>query len=205
MPGDANAKSNPALNLVWIDLEMTGLDTTADQIIEIATIVTDNLLNEVAEGPVFAVHQPKSVLDAMDAWNTRQHRESGLVERVLASDVSVAQAEEQTLEFLRQACRCGRVTDVRQQYLPGSPLYGAPDADTGSFFSLSKSRRQYAQTAGPTLGAGSRRRLSRRNLLIGRSPTYATRLRSCATIAPRCWTRQFWRKTVDLPAIVGGL
>ncbi len=102
MVGYANVKSNPALNLVWIDLEMTGLDTTADEIIEIATIVTDTNLNEVAEGPVYAVHQPRSVLDAMDAWNTKQHRESGLVERVLASDVSIAQAEEQTLQFLRQ-------------------------------------------------------------------------------------------------------
>lgn len=102
MVGYASVKSDPALNLVWIDLEMTGLDTTADEIIEIATIVTDNQLNEIAEGPVFAVHQPKSVLDAMDSWNTKQHGESGLVERVLASDVSIAQAEEQTLQFLRQ-------------------------------------------------------------------------------------------------------
>jgi oligoribonuclease len=107
MLGDANVKSNPALNLVWIDLEMTGLETTADQIIEIATIVTDNQLNEIAEGPVFAVHQPKSILDAMDAWNTRQHGESGLVERVLASDVSIAQAEQQTLQFLRQYVDAG--------------------------------------------------------------------------------------------------
>ncbi len=107
MLGDANVKSNPALNLVWIDLEMTGLDTTSDQIIEIATIVTDNQLNEIAEGPVFAVHQPKSILDAMDAWNTKQHGESGLVERVLASDVSIAQAEERTLQFLRQYVDAG--------------------------------------------------------------------------------------------------
>ncbi|MEX0976354.1 MAG: oligoribonuclease [Woeseia sp.] len=102
MVGYANVKSDPALNLVWIDLEMTGLDTTTDQIIEIATLVTDNQLNEVAVGPEFAIHQPKSILDAMDAWNTKQHRESGLVERILASDVSIAQAEEKTLQFLRQ-------------------------------------------------------------------------------------------------------
>ena len=107
MPGDPNVKPNPALNLVWIDLEMTGLDTTADQIIEVATIVTDNQLNEIAEGPVLAVYQPKSILDAMDAWNTKQHRESGLVARVLASDVSIAQAEEQTLQFLRQYVDAG--------------------------------------------------------------------------------------------------
>lgn len=94
--------SNPATNLVWIDLEMTGLDTTADAIIEIATIVTDTNLNEVAVGPVIAIHQPESVLQGMDAWNTRQHRESGLIERVRATEVDVGQAEAETLAFLRR-------------------------------------------------------------------------------------------------------
>jgi oligoribonuclease len=89
-------------NLIWIDLEMTGLDTTTDEIIEIATIVTDRNLNEIAEGPVLAVHQPRSVMDNMDAWNTKQHRESGLVDRVLASDLCVSHAEQQTLNFLKQ-------------------------------------------------------------------------------------------------------
>jgi oligoribonuclease len=89
-------------NLIWIDLEMTGLDTTSDEIIEIATIVTDCNLNEVAEGPVLAIHQPQSVIDDMDAWNTKQHRESGLTDRVLGSDLGISAAEEQTLEFLRQ-------------------------------------------------------------------------------------------------------
>lgn len=98
----ATATSYPATNLIWIDLEMTGLDTSADHIIEIATIVTDDQLIEVAEGPVLAIHQSVSVVDAMDAWNTKQHRESGLVARVLASDVSIGQAEEQTLAFLRK-------------------------------------------------------------------------------------------------------
>lgn len=89
-------------NLIWIDLEMTGLDTTSDEIIEIATIVTDRNLNEVAEGPVLAIHQPQSVIDGMDAWNTKQHRESGLIDRVLGSGLGISDAEEQTLEFLRQ-------------------------------------------------------------------------------------------------------
>lgn len=89
-------------NLIWIDLEMTGLDTDRDEIIEIATIVTDKHLNTLAEGPVLAVHQPDAVLDAMDEWNTRQHGGSGLVERVRNSRTSMAEAEEQTLEFLRQ-------------------------------------------------------------------------------------------------------
>lgn len=102
MSDSATGISNPATNLIWIDLEMTGLDTGADQIIEIATIVTDTNLNEIAAGPVIAIHQPDNVLDGMDGWNTRQHRESGLIERVRASDTSVEQAEQETLGFLRK-------------------------------------------------------------------------------------------------------
>jgi len=87
-------------NLIWIDLEMTGLDTTADTIIEIATIVTDKHLNALAEGPVLAIGQPGEVVDAMDEWNTEQHGASGLTARVVESDVSLRQAEATTLEFL---------------------------------------------------------------------------------------------------------
>jgi oligoribonuclease len=87
-------------NLIWIDLEMTGLDTVNDRIIEVATIVTDKYLNELAEGPVLAIAQSQETMDAMDEWNTRQHGESGLTARVLASDVSAAQAEQATLDFL---------------------------------------------------------------------------------------------------------
>jgi len=94
--------SVPSSNLIWIDLEMTGLDTATDEIIEIATIVTDRNLNEIAEGPVLALHQPEAVLQGMDEWNTKHHRESGLSARVLASALGVAEAEQQTLDFLRQ-------------------------------------------------------------------------------------------------------
>ena len=87
-------------NLIWIDLEMTGLNTESDTIIEIATIVTDKHLNELAQGPELAIGQPKGVMDAMDDWNTRQHGESGLTKRVLGSDVTLRQAELATLEFL---------------------------------------------------------------------------------------------------------
>lgn len=89
-------------NLVWIDLEMTGLNPDSDHIIEIATVVTDAELNVVAEGPVLAVHQPEQVLAGMDDWNRRTHGESGLVERVRRSATTVGDAEEQTLAFLRQ-------------------------------------------------------------------------------------------------------
>jgi oligoribonuclease len=89
-----------ANNLVWIDLEMTGLDTRTDRIIEIATIVTDGRLNILAEGPVLAIHQPDAVLAAMDEWNTTQHAGSGLTQRVRESRLDEAQAERLTLEFL---------------------------------------------------------------------------------------------------------
>jgi oligoribonuclease len=94
-------------NLVWIDLEMTGLDPDLDHIIEIATIVTDSELNLVAEGPVIAIHQPEPVLAGMDDWNRRTHGESGLADRVRRSTFSAIDAELQTLEFLRQHALAG--------------------------------------------------------------------------------------------------
>lgn len=87
-------------NLIWIDLEMTGLDPERDRIIEIATVVTDPKLNIIAEGPVFAISQPQILLDQMDEWNTRQHHQSGLVQRVKDSEVSEREAENKTLDFL---------------------------------------------------------------------------------------------------------
>ena len=89
-------------NLIWIDLEMTGLDTFEDRIIEIATIVTDVNLEVLAEGPVIAINQPRAILDGMDEWNTRQHGKSGLTQRVLQSTHSAADAERETLAFLQQ-------------------------------------------------------------------------------------------------------
>jgi len=89
-------------NLIWIDLEMTGLDTQQDVIIEIATVVTDSELNTLAEGPVLAIHQSEEILNAMDEWNTKQHGNSGLTARVKSSTINEAEAERQTIEFLRQ-------------------------------------------------------------------------------------------------------
>jgi oligoribonuclease len=86
--------------LIWIDLEMTGLLPDSDQIIEIATVITDNELNVVAEGPDIVIHQPEEILARMDAWNQRQHASSGLLARVRASRMDAAEAERQTLLFL---------------------------------------------------------------------------------------------------------
>ena len=94
-------------NLVWIDLEMTGLDTQADHIIEIATIVTDATLNVLAEGPVLAIHQSDSVLDTMDEWNRTTHGSSGLLQRVRESRLTAANAAAETLRFLAQYSQAG--------------------------------------------------------------------------------------------------
>lgn len=91
-----------AQNLIWIDLEMTGLDPDNDVIIEMATIVTDSELNTLAEGPVIAIHHSDEVLARMDDWNTRTHGASGLTQRVRESRIDMAEAEAQTLAFLEQ-------------------------------------------------------------------------------------------------------
>jgi len=99
--------------LIWIDLEMTGLNPDADRIIEMACIITDGALNIVAEGPVIAIKQPDALLDAMDEWNKRTHGQSGLIDRVKASTVTEAEAERRMLEFVsryvpaRRSPMCG--------------------------------------------------------------------------------------------------
>jgi len=112
---DMTAVRHP-LNLIWIDLEMTGLDTETDAIIEIATLVTDKDLNVLAEGPVMAIHQPEAMLAGMDEWNTRQHGQSGLTERVRNSTTTLAEAEQATIAFLKQ------FLDERQSPMCGNSI-----------------------------------------------------------------------------------
>lgn len=95
-------------NLIWVDMEMTGLDPDQDRIIEVACVVTDSELNVLASSEAFAVRQPKAVLDAMDAWNKATHARSGLIERVLNSQIDEAEAERRLIEFLKQWVPAGK-------------------------------------------------------------------------------------------------
>ncbi|MDY0964360.1 MULTISPECIES: oligoribonuclease [Massilia] len=98
----AAAQRPNEFNLVWVDMEMTGLDPDNDRIIEVAVVVTDPELNIIAEGPVFAIHQSDATLDKMDNWNKGTHGKSGLIDRVKASTVTEAQAEQELIAFLKQ-------------------------------------------------------------------------------------------------------
>jgi len=94
--------TRPAKRLIWIDLEMTGLDTNNDSILEIATVVTESTLEIVSEGPNYAIYHDEETLDGMDDWNKKQHSQSGLLDRVRDSSITIEQAEKGTLEFLQK-------------------------------------------------------------------------------------------------------
>ncbi|WDZ97375.1 oligoribonuclease [Herbaspirillum sp. WKF16] len=96
------------MNLVWVDMEMTGLDPDNDRIIEVAVVVTDSQLNVLGEGPVMAIHQSDELLDGMDAWNKGTHGRSGLIDRVKASTITEAEAEKVLIEFLRKYVPAGK-------------------------------------------------------------------------------------------------
>ena len=113
----ASAVIEKSKTLIWLDMEMTGLEPDADRIIEIATLVTDADLNIIAEGPVLAVHQSDEALAAMDEWNQRTHGGSGLFARVRASTTDDAAAEQLTLEFLR------KYADLRSSPLCGNSIH----------------------------------------------------------------------------------
>ena len=98
---------NKSKNLIWIDLEMTGLDTQSDNIIEIATIVTNQDLEIIAEGPEIVINQPKKIMDEMDEWNTKHHGKSGLTDKVLLSKITIQDAELETLNFLKKFVKAG--------------------------------------------------------------------------------------------------
>jgi oligoribonuclease len=104
----ATAHRPNEFNLVWVDMEMTGLDPDTDRIIEVAVIVTDPHLNVLAEGPVFAIHQSDAVLDKMDSWNKGTHGRSGLIDRVKASTVTEADAEAALISFLKNFVPAGK-------------------------------------------------------------------------------------------------
>lgn len=106
-PSTVPARPNE-FNLVWVDMEMTGLDPDKDRIIEVAVVVTDSELNIIGEGPVLAIHQSDEVLDGMDAWNKGTHGRSGLIERVKASTVTEAEAETVLVEFLKKYVPAGK-------------------------------------------------------------------------------------------------
>jgi oligoribonuclease len=107
-PQAATVQRPNEFNLVWLDMEMTGLDPDNDRIIEVAVVVTDPQLNVIAEGPVFAIHQSDETLDKMDNWNKGTHGRSGLIDRVKASTVTEAQAEEELIAFLKKYVPSGK-------------------------------------------------------------------------------------------------
>ena len=173
MPQDAN-------HLVWIDMEMTGLDPDRDRIIEIAIVVTDSQLATVAEAPVLVVHQPDAVLDAMDEWNKSTHRKSGLVDRVRASRADEADGG-------GRGC-----SPSSPSYVPpkASPMCGNSICQDRRFLArwmprleallpLPQPRRLDAEGARAPLAAGARARRWRSRASTRRSPTSTSRSRSC--------------------------
>lgn len=146
-------------NLIWIDLEMTGLDPERDRIIEIATLVTDANLNILAEGPTIAVHQSDAQLALMDDWNVRTHTASGLVERVKASTMGDREAELATIEFLKawvpagKSPICGNSIGQDRRFL----FKYMPELE--AYFPLPLSGREHSERAGASLEAGNPRRL----------------------------------------------
>ncbi len=139
-------------NLIWIDLEMTGLDTTSDLIIEIATIVTDTNLNILAEGPVLAIHQSDAVLGAMDQMEYRSARQVRPGRQGACQHHQRSGRGTPDHRVPCPACAGRQIPDVRQQHLPGPAFHGALHARAGKIFPLPQSGRQHGQGTGPYAG-----------------------------------------------------
>ena len=199
-------------NLIWIDLEMTGLSPETDLIIEIATIVTDKHLTVLAEGPVIAVHQSAAVLAAMDDWNRKQHGGSGLAERVLASRIDAAAAERQTLKFLeawvepRRSPMCGNsICQDRRflaRYMPTlERFFHYRNLDVSTLKELAQRWAPHIAAGIPQERepprAGRRARIDPRARALPRAPAAAAGYRDCLSgqgrpgLAPGCAPRVF--------------
>jgi oligoribonuclease len=148
-------------NLIWIDLEMTGLKPESDLIIEIATIVTDKHLNLLGEGPVLALHQSQEVLEAMDDWNRKQHSKSGLWARVLESRVDTATAEKETLKFLESWVPAGRSPMCGNSICQDRRFLARLMPDLEAFFHYRNldvsTLKELAQRWAPTISEGFRK------------------------------------------------
>ena len=144
---------NRSTNLIWIDLEMTGLCTQTDTIIEIATVVTDKNLAELAVGPVMAIRKPTATMDKMDEWNTRHHGNSGLTARVLESSTGTAEAEQATLNFLREWVDKGASPMSGNSICQDRRFLAREMPDLERFFSLSQSRCQHLEDTRVSLGS----------------------------------------------------
>ena len=125
-------------NLIWVDMEMTGLQPEVNRVIEVAAVITDAQLNVIHECPVLAIHQSSRIMGSMDAWNTETHGRSGLIDRVLTSDIDEEKASDILLAEFARFVPQGKSPDVRQFHWTGQTLYGAMDAKARKFFSLQK-------------------------------------------------------------------
>ena len=137
--------------LVWMDLEMTGLDVETDAIIEIATLVTDDQLNEVAAGPTLAIQTREQQLAGMDDWNRKHHGESGLLARVRESEVTLIEAEARTLAFLEQHVAAGASPLCGNSIWQDRRFLAPPHADPGTLPPLPHHRRKHRQGTSPPL------------------------------------------------------
>jgi hypothetical protein len=154
---DETAERHPRfseMNLVWVDMEMSGLNPDSDRVLEIAVVVTDAQLDLIAEGPVLVLRQSETVLAGMDNWNTSTHARSGLTDKVRASASTRKPAQRQAARISDAAGAARKVADVWQLDLPGPAFHGALVAAPRGVLPLSQCRRQHVQGTGAPLATG---------------------------------------------------